>query len=105
MIGKDGLLRVRSCDSNAAVLRAAAVAAHASASQRADRPPSNSACRVYSRSTVVVMVMVIRPARPSTAVPAWAHLAHLKRFGHYGGQARSEAMAMGRARTILYFCG
>lgn len=44
VIGKDGLLRVRSCDSNAAFLGAAAVAAHASASQRADRPPSNLHC-------------------------------------------------------------
>lgn len=43
VIGKDGLLRVRSCDSNAVALCAAAVAAHASASQGADRPPSNSA--------------------------------------------------------------
>lgn len=52
VIGKDGLLRVRSCDSNAAVLGAAAVAAHASASQRADRPlQTRPVERTYSCSS------------------------------------------------------
>lgn len=48
MIGKDGLFRMRSCDSNATALCTVAVAAHPSASQRGSAP-WNPASRAYSR--------------------------------------------------------
>lgn len=71
VIGKDGLLRVRSCDSNAAVLCAAVVAAHASASQRADRPPSNSACRAFGHPSSKAEYRRVRVGISATSGAVW----------------------------------
>lgn len=79
---------------------AAAVAAHASASQRADRPLQTRP--VEHTGTFEVMDMVSRPAkaeyrraRVCSPGTSWSNLEL-----NHGGEARSEPM--GRARTIIY---